>query len=162
MLAAAVALKVAVVAPAVTVAEAGTVSKALLLESATTEPPVGAAVFRVTVQLAMALGFRLPGVQVSAEMLGTVMIPLAPAETDSPSPIALTPVRLVIATVVVVALAASVSWTLPTTPDAIALVFDPVSRQVNTPVVDAQEMVLLAAVAAEPALIEMDETWAAG
>ena len=40
--AAAVALKVAVVAPAVTVTEAGTVSRALLLARVTLDPPVGA------------------------------------------------------------------------------------------------------------------------
>ena len=39
---AAVALKVAVVAPATTVTDAGTASKALLLASATPKPPVGA------------------------------------------------------------------------------------------------------------------------
>ena len=41
MVAAAVALKVAVVAPAATVTEAGTVSEALLLASVTLEPPAG-------------------------------------------------------------------------------------------------------------------------
>jgi hypothetical protein len=41
--AAAVALKVAVVAPGATVTVAGTVSKALLLATVTLDPPVGAA-----------------------------------------------------------------------------------------------------------------------
>jgi hypothetical protein len=40
--AAAVALNVAVVAPAATVTDAGTVSEALLLASVTLDPPVGA------------------------------------------------------------------------------------------------------------------------
>src|SRR5262252_97635 len=41
--------KLPVVAPAVTVTEAGTVAAALLLVSATTAPPAGAAVLSVTV-----------------------------------------------------------------------------------------------------------------
>jgi len=47
----AVALKFAVVAPAATVTDAGTVSAPLLEESPTDAPPVNAARFRVTVQL---------------------------------------------------------------------------------------------------------------
>jgi hypothetical protein len=65
MEAAAVAVKVAVVAPAETVTEAGTGSRALLLDSVTTKPPVGAALERVAVQAAVALVFREVGVQVS-------------------------------------------------------------------------------------------------
>jgi hypothetical protein len=109
MEAAAVALKVAAVAPAATVTDAGTVSEALLLASVTLDPPVGAAVFKVTVQLAAALGFRLPGLHVRDEMVGIVMTPLAPAETGNPSPVKSTPTGLVIVTVVVTALDASVS-----------------------------------------------------
>src|SRR5215468_692022 len=45
------ALKFAVVAPAATVTDAGTVRAALLEESPTEEPPVNAARFSVTVQL---------------------------------------------------------------------------------------------------------------
>jgi hypothetical protein len=52
---AAVALKFAVVAPAATVTEAGTVSDALLLESVTADPPVGAICVRVIVQALTAL-----------------------------------------------------------------------------------------------------------
>ena len=55
MVAAAVALKVAVVAPADTVTEAGTVSRALLLASVTLEPPAGAVWVRVTVQVLTAI-----------------------------------------------------------------------------------------------------------
>ena len=109
MVAAAVALNVAVVAPAVTVTDAGTVSEVLLLANVTLDPPVGAAVFKVTVQLAAALGFRVPGLHVRDEMVGIVMIPLAPAETGSPSPVESTPIGLVIVTAVVTALDARVS-----------------------------------------------------
>ncbi len=61
-----VAAKVADVAPAATVTEAGTESAALELETATEEPPVGAAWFSVTVQVLEALDPRLVGAQVSA------------------------------------------------------------------------------------------------
>jgi hypothetical protein len=136
--AAAVALNVAVVAPAATVTEAGTVSEALLLASVTLDPPVGAVVFKVTVQLATAPGFRLPGLHMRDEMAGTVTIALAPADTVSPLPVASTPTGLFIVIAVVTALAASVNWMLATTPEAIVLVFNPDSRQVNKPDADAQ------------------------
>jgi hypothetical protein len=55
MVAAAVALKFAVVAPAATVTDTGTVSRLLLLASVTAEPPVEAAWVRVTVQALTAL-----------------------------------------------------------------------------------------------------------
>jgi hypothetical protein len=107
--AAAVAVKVAVVAPAVTVTDAGTVSEALLLASVTIEPPTGATVLRVTVQVAAALGFRFPGLHVTEEMVGTETIAPVPAEIDSAVPVASTPTGLVKVIVVVPVLAASVS-----------------------------------------------------
>ena len=63
----AVALKVAVVAPAATVIEAGTVSRVLLLASVTLDPPVGAVCVRVTVQVLTALWPRLVGLQATPE-----------------------------------------------------------------------------------------------
>ena len=65
--AAAVALKFAVVLPDVTVTEAGTVSRALLLPSVTLDPPVGAVWVSVTVQVPMALCPRLVGLQATPE-----------------------------------------------------------------------------------------------
>jgi len=56
-----VTLKVAVVAAAATVTEAGTVRTALLLVKVTRAPPVGAGLFRVTVQVLEELGPRLVG-----------------------------------------------------------------------------------------------------
>jgi hypothetical protein len=67
MLAAAVALKVAVVAPATTVTDAGRVSDVLLLANATLDPPVGAVWVRVTVQVLTALCPRLVGLQDTPE-----------------------------------------------------------------------------------------------
>jgi hypothetical protein len=91
---AAVALNVAVLAPAATVTDAGTVSKVLLLDSVTLDPPVGAEAFKATVQFAAALGLRLPGLQVRDESVGTVMVPFVPAVTGRLSPVASTPYRL--------------------------------------------------------------------
>ena len=65
--AAAVALNVAVVAPAATVTDAGTVSEALLLPSVTLDPPVGAVCVSVTVQVLTALWPRLAGLQATVE-----------------------------------------------------------------------------------------------
>ena len=56
-------MKLAVVAPAITVIEAGTVNIALLLESVIAAPPVRAALLRVTVHALVALGPRLDGAQ---------------------------------------------------------------------------------------------------
>ena len=67
MVAAAVALKFAVVDPAATVTEAGTVSEALLLASVTEDPPVGATCVKVTVQVLTALCPRLVGLQATPE-----------------------------------------------------------------------------------------------
>jgi hypothetical protein len=67
ILAPAVALKVAVVTPAATVIDAGTVSSALLLPSVTVEPPAGAVCVKVTVHVLTALGPRLVGLQATPE-----------------------------------------------------------------------------------------------
>jgi hypothetical protein len=65
--AAAVALNVAVVAPAATVTDAGTVTEALLLASVTPDPPAGAGCVSVTVHVPTALGPRLVGVHATPE-----------------------------------------------------------------------------------------------
>src|ERR1039457_2573365 len=62
----AVAAKVAEVTPAATVTEVGTVSRELLSERATALPPVGAAWFKVSVQVAAVPELTLVGLQVSA------------------------------------------------------------------------------------------------
>ena len=61
MEAAAVALNVTVVEPAVTVTDAGTVSEVLLLASPTADPPAGAVWVRVTVQVLTPLGPSVAG-----------------------------------------------------------------------------------------------------
>ena len=67
IVAAALALNVAVVVPAATVTDAGTVSEALLLASVTPDPPVGALWVRVTVHVLTALCPRLVGLQATPE-----------------------------------------------------------------------------------------------
>lgn len=61
----AVAVKLPVVAPAATVTEAGTVNRALLLESGTLTPPAGAAPDKVTVQVEVSALPRLDLLQPS-------------------------------------------------------------------------------------------------
>ena len=68
IVAAAVALKVAVVAPAATVTDAGTVSAALVLAKVMLEPPVGAVWVSVTVQVLTALCPRLVGLHATPEI----------------------------------------------------------------------------------------------
>ena len=61
------ALKLAVVAPAATVTEAGTVSRVLLMASVTVAPPARAVWVRVTVQVLIALWPRVAGLQATVE-----------------------------------------------------------------------------------------------
>jgi len=65
--AAAVALNVAVVAPAATVTDAGTVSELLLLVRVTLDPPVGVVWVSVTVHMLAALCPRLVGLQATPD-----------------------------------------------------------------------------------------------
>ena len=67
LMVAVVALKVAVVAAAATVTDAGTVRVELVLVKVTEAPPVGAAWVRVTVQVLEEFGPRLVGLQASEE-----------------------------------------------------------------------------------------------
>jgi hypothetical protein len=60
-----VAVKVAVVAAAATVTDAGTVSVVFVLVSVTNAPPPGATLVNVTVQVLEAFGPRLVGLQAS-------------------------------------------------------------------------------------------------
>ena len=66
-MAAVVALNAAVLEPAATVTDVGVVSRVLLLDSPTAVPPVGAALVRVTVQVLVALGPRLVGLQATED-----------------------------------------------------------------------------------------------
>jgi len=102
--AAAVVLNVAVVAPAVTVAVAGTVSSPLLLASVTVEPPVGAVCVSVTVQVEAVPWPKLDGLQVTADSVGMLTTPPPAAGDAIPEPAALTATGLIRPIEVVVAL----------------------------------------------------------
>jgi hypothetical protein len=67
LIAVVVALKVAVIAAAATVTEAGTLKAVLLLLSATLAPPVGAACVSVTVQVLEAFCPKLVGLHTSVD-----------------------------------------------------------------------------------------------
>ena len=75
-----VALKVADMAVAATVTDAGTVSVALVLVRVTIAPPVGAAWVKVTMQVLEAFGPRLVGLQASEETNTATMLMVALAE----------------------------------------------------------------------------------
>jgi hypothetical protein len=151
-----------VVAPAATVIVAGTLSRLLLLDSVTVDPPAGAAGDNVTVQVLTPDCPRLAGVQDREEMFGTVMTPPTGGETFSEFPLASVATGFDIAIVVVVAVVAIVTTTLAMTPAAIVLVFNPVTIQVTEPVTDEQATDFPAAVAAGPVVIEIAEIWPAG
>jgi hypothetical protein len=84
---AAVALKVAVVAPTGTVVEAGTDNELLLSVILTAAPPLGAACDRVTVQVLDPFDARLVGLHTSDEMT-TVVTRLTLAFAEVPSYVA--------------------------------------------------------------------------
>jgi len=69
-----VAVKLAVVEPAATVTEVGTVSAVLLSETATLEPPVGAANDSVTVHVDPLPAVSVAGTHWSAETVGSTLI----------------------------------------------------------------------------------------
>ena len=76
-----VALKVAEVAAAATVTDAGTVSVALLLDRVTLAAPVGAGWVSVTVQVLEAFGPRLAGLQDNDDIkTGATRLTIALAE----------------------------------------------------------------------------------
>jgi hypothetical protein len=85
IVAAAVALNAAVVAPAATVTEPGTVSEVLLLASVTVDPPAGAVCVNVTVQPLTAFCPRLAGLHTTpdastgASRLIVAVLELAPS-----------------------------------------------------------------------------------
>jgi hypothetical protein len=78
-----VAVKVAVVAPAATVTEVGTVTAELLLARLTVKPPVGAAAFSVTVQLSVPAAVMELLAQLSALSTGTP-VPLRLTAVEAP------------------------------------------------------------------------------
>jgi len=164
----AVAVNVVPVAPAATVTDVpGTGSSALLLDSATTVPPAGAAPLSVTVQLVLPELDTVVGAQAKEVTVGPgpppspITIPpvadtaMALPETDAAPP-------LLIPMVVLITAAAIVRFTTATVPLAIILAFSPEATQVYAPETAAQFNTLAALVAAAPAAAEIERTLLGG
>ncbi len=83
-------MKLAVVAPAVTVTEAGTVSAALLEESPTDAPPVSAAADSVTVQLVVPPEATELGEQDTPEIAGVGGVTVTVVVFEVPFTVAVT------------------------------------------------------------------------
>jgi hypothetical protein len=164
-MAAVVALKVAEVAAAATVTDAGAVSVALVLVRLTTAPPVGAAWVSVTVQVELAELPRVAGRHAREATPGKTAPPVTippvekttmafPAGEDSsllPIPIA-----------VVVRPAAIVRFTTATAPFEMIPAFIAEASQVYAPEAPLQLNVLPAAARAAPGVTEMETTLAEG
>jgi hypothetical protein len=100
----AVAVKLAVVAPDATVAEAGTVNAALLSEIATAVPPAGAACDMVTVQVELAPEAMLAGVHASDDTVtGVGAVTVTEAVLELPFRVAVTVTAWLVVTVPAVA-----------------------------------------------------------
>jgi hypothetical protein len=152
-------LKLAVVAAAATVTEAGTVKAALLLLSATGAPPAGAALVRVTVQALVAFGPMVEGAQVNDESstdVRTVIVPPVPA-IIVPFPVGDAPTAArEIGTTEPPAAVPSTTVAVATVPLPIRPAFIPVARQETDPLAAAQLTVFPAAVRAGPAAMLME------
>lgn len=98
----AVARNKALVDPAATVTEAGTVSAALLSESATTRPPVGAAALRVTVQEVVPPAVTEAGIQERLLGMGSG-VTVTEAVLEVPLPVAVTVTAVLVETAPAVA-----------------------------------------------------------
>jgi hypothetical protein len=153
-----IAVKVAVVVPAATTTERGTVKIALLLARVTGAPPAGAAWLRLTVQVADALTPKSTGTHDREDVPGTVMTAPVGAETLTAVPLALTATGFDIDTSVVTAAGAIVRFTYAAIPEAIMFAFSPVSRQVDEPGTETQVNDLPAAVAEGPTVRDKAET----
>jgi len=146
-------VKLAVVAPAATVTDAGTVRAVLLLsETATAAPPVGAACAKVTVQVELAPGAIDAGEHVSVETPGIRLIvpPLPVTFANVPSGRTLS--TLLIGTDTELPLRGfNATATTATTPLPIGVAFVPLARHVTAPLPELQVRVFPAAVSAGPA-----------
>ena len=162
----AVALNVTELDPAATVTEAGIVSRALLVESATAAPPTGAAAVKVTVQTLVAEDPRLEGLhwREDSDVVGgcqpcTVMAPPVPVTVEA-LPSGKTPTRFPIERGIDALLVddGRVTVTTATAPVLIGLAFRPMARHVADPLTMLQFKVLPAAVSAAPGAMLTEAT----
>jgi hypothetical protein len=164
MMVPAVAVKVADVAAAATMTDAGTVRVELVLVRVTEAPPVGAAPFRVTVQVELPELFKVVGRQDREVTVGhapPVTVPPV-AESGTAVPAGEEATLLPITIGVAVRPTAMVRFTTATAPFEMTPAFNPQARQVYVPELAEQLNVLLAAVRAAPELTEMETTLVRG
>jgi hypothetical protein len=156
----ALAVKLPEVAPAATVIDAGTVSAAALLNSETVALPAGATVLSETVQFEVPpelkdVGEQFKPVRVGCDTIFEVTVPPEPF-TGSALPPAVLPRAPVTPMDAPATVDAMVTLTTATTPFCITVAFSPAKTQVYAPVLGAQLMDLLAAVALGPATALME------
>jgi hypothetical protein len=156
-------VNVAVLDPAATVTEAGTVTAALLTDSVTAVPPEGAAALNVVVQVEVPGATTDVGEQLSPLIAGcqpcTVMAPPVPL-TATGSPEGRTPSTFVMPTARVGVLTddARVTVTVATGPLVIALPFIPAAKQTTEALPLTQVNVFPAAVIAAPGATATEAT----
>lgn len=149
----AVAVKEAAAEPAGTAIEAGAARLALLLASATTAPPAGAAALRLTVQfddpgVCTDVGLQARLLSVAGDGVGCEIVTTPPlAESVALLPVAVAAKAFVICTAeeVLEVVAETVNVATAATPFEIGVPFIPQSRQVEVPAPEEQEMDLPAA-----------------
>ena len=156
-------MKVAEVAPAANVTEAGTVRVLLVVDKATAAPPVGAGPVNVTVHVELLEALRAVGTHARDVTVGRAPPVTSPPVADRgmfrPSADA---AKLSIAIAVVTTPTASVRFTVATVPLAIVPPFIPYATQVYPRRTGAQLNDLLAAVSAGPAFTEIESRLARG
>jgi len=141
------------VAVAGTVIQVGIDIQVLLSEIRTLIPPVGAAMDRVTVQLAEVPEVRLPGVHWSPETAGSTLIdPPVPVMFAS-VPLGRVPIKLLIGKELTVAplVGERVAVIVASVPLPMAVAFTPAVTQTNVPTPELQLNVFPAAVSTGPA-----------
>jgi len=155
------ATNVALLEFAPTVNEDGTVRSGMLEVSPTVTPPEPAGPLRFTVHVEVPLGLIELWLQLIDEMVKTdwTVCTVAPVpDVVMPAPPAVAPIVLVTVTGTDMAFAASVRFTVATTPLAIVVVLSPAATQVCPPELVPQVIVLLAEVNAGPATTDKEAT----
>jgi len=149
-----------------TVTEVGIETLELFFERDTTCPPLGAAALKVTVQLADPGGVRVPGVQLKLVTVGAggwgcemVTVPLLLEDgIELPTPDTAEVFEICTTLEVAAVPAAMVTFTTATTPFAIAVVLNPVTRQMAVPELVEHETDFPAAEAAAPVVTLIAES----
>lgn len=157
----AVATNVPLLAFAAIATEAGTDRSDMLETIPTVAPPAPAGPLRFKVHVDVPAGFSVPGLQLNDEIVKTdwTICTVAPAPVVViPSPPGVAPKALVTEMGADVPLAASVTFTVATTPLAIVLSLSPAATQICPVALFAHVMLLLAAVSAGPATTDTAAT----